>query len=183
MICKQCKNEIDKKAVVCIHCGCKVKKPFYKKWWFWALLVVVCIGASSGNNKKETSSPATETAATATTQSSVKQENTISYEPLNLLTMMEELKANAMKAEKNYQNKHIEITAKIQSFDSNGKYITVKPTNAGEWDFETAMCYTKNENQRDFLIEKNVGDIVTIQGKVKSVGEVLGYSIDIDNIK
>ena len=181
MICKQCKNEIDKKAVVCVHCGCKVKKSFYKKWWFWALIVVVCIAASGGNENQ----PSTQTTKTTTTstQEPETQNNTIVYEVVNLRTMMDELDSNAMKAEKNYQNKHIEITAKIQSFDSNGKYITVEPTNAGEWDFETAMCYTKNENQRDFLIEKNVGDIVTIQGKVKSVGEVLGYSIDIDNIK
>lgn len=182
MICKQCKKEIDKKAVVCVHCGCKVKKPIYKKWWFWTLIVIICIAASSGNSDNKTTDPVTETTAT-TTQTSEIQETTISYEQVNLRTMMDELASNAMKAEKNYQNKHIEITAKIQSFDSNGKYITVKPTNAGEWDFETVMCYTKNETQRDYLIERSVGDIVTIQGKVKSVGEVLGYSIDIENIK
>lgn len=52
MNCKSCGKEIDKKAVVCVHCGCKIKKPIFKKWWFWFLIfvVVVAIGSSAGNS-------------------------------------------------------------------------------------------------------------------------------------
>ena len=32
------------------------------------------------------------------------------------------------------------------------------------------------------MVQKSVGDGVTIKGKVKSIGEVLGYSIDIKEI-
>lgn len=31
-------------------------------------------------------------------------------------------------------------------------------------------------------MEMSVDDIVTLRGKIKSVGEVLGYSLDIDSI-
>ena len=97
--------------------------------------------------------------------------------------MLDDLKADAMKAKEKYENKYIEVKGKIKNFDSSGKYISVEPTDADEWNFDTAMCYIKDENQKTFLIEKNVGDIVTIKGKVSSIGEVLGYSIDIDEVQ
>ena len=43
--CKNCGEEISKKAVVCPKCGAKVKKPFYKKGWFIALVVIFVIAA------------------------------------------------------------------------------------------------------------------------------------------
>lgn len=97
--------------------------------------------------------------------------------------MIDDLNNNAMKAESKYQDKNIEFSGKIQSFDSDGAYISVEPTDADEWNFDTAMCYIKTEEQKNFLMEKNIGDIVVIQGKVKSIGELLGYSIDIANVQ
>ncbi len=174
MNCKKCGQEIDKKAIVCTGCGCKIKKPLYKKWWLWAIVLVFVVAiASSGENENNNT----------TQENDINQaEQAIVYEQVDLSSMIDELKENAMKAEKNYQNKNIEITAKIKSFDSDGKYISVEPQYADVWNFESAMCYIKNDTQRDFLVEKNVGDIITIKGKVKSIGEVLGYSIDIAEV-
>ena len=45
------------------------------------------------------------------------------------------------------------------------------------------MCYIKNDSQKEFLVEKSVGDIITIKGQVKSIGEVMGYSIDIKEVQ
>ncbi len=173
MKCKNCNQEIEKKAVVCPGCGCKVKKPIYKKWWFWVIIaiVIVAIGSSAGN----------ETSTVETDTNKVSEE--IVYEAVDLMTMMDELDANALKAEKTYNNKYVEVTGKIANFDSDGSYISIKPTSADEWFFDSAMCYIKNDDQLNFLLEKSVGDIVTIKGKVKSVGEVLGYSIDIKEVQ
>ena len=44
------------------------------------------------------------------------------------------------------------------------------------------MCDIKNEDQRDYLMEKSVGDTVTIKGKITDIGEFLGYIIKIDEI-
>ena len=179
MNCKKCGNEVDKKAGVCPNCGCKVKKPFYKKWWIWGILVVLVIALASGSNGDKTnvnpSQPVDEGTESA--------QESITYEAVDLKVMFEDLKGNAMKAENNYQGKYVEFTAKIKSFDSDGKYVSVEPTTADEWNFDSAMCYIANEEQKNFLIEKNVGDVVTIKGKVKSIGEVMGYSIDIDEVK
>ena len=81
-----------------------------------------------------------------------------------------------------YQNKYIQITCKIANFDSDGKYISVEPVGADEGNFNTAMCYIKNEAQLSFLLEKSVGDTITIKCKVKSVGEVLGYAFDMNEV-
>lgn len=175
MKCKKCGQEVDKKAVVCTGCGCKIVKPIYKRWWFWAIIIIVClvIGSSAGNNESTT---VNETA----TSTEVSEE--ILYEVVDLQVLFDELDANAMKAESNYQNKNVEFECKISNFDSDGAYISVEPVNASEWNFITSNCYIKNDVQKAFLLEKNVGDTVTIKGKIKSIGEFLGYSIDIAEV-
>lgn len=177
MNCKKCGQEVDKKAVVCPGCGCKITKPIFKKWWFWVLVVIVAgiIGSAGGGSDEKTSDAKKEAT------SSVEEE--ILYETVDLQTMFDDLDANAMKAEKNYQNKNIEFECKIKNFDSDGSYIGVEPVGASKWNLIVAMCYIKNDAQEDFLIEKNVGDIITIKGKIKSIGEVLGYAIDIAEVK
>ena len=175
MKCKNCGQEIDKKAVVCTACGCKVKKPFYKKWWVWTIVViiVISIGASTGNDGQKTASK---------NEIPTTEEEVISYEQVSLQTMFDDLSANALKAENTYKNKTIEFKCKISSFDSSGAYIGVEPENAPEFNLSTALCYIKDDTQKEFLIQKNVGDVINIKGKVKSVGEVLGYSINIDEV-
>ena len=177
MNCKKCGQEIDKKAVICVNCGCKVKKPIYKKWWFWVLvfLAVILIGSTTSGNDKE----ASDSSGNITSSSSQQD---ITYETVELQTMFDELKTNAMKAENKYQGKHVEFKCKIRSFDSDGSYISVEPINASEWNLTSAMCYIKNDTQKEFLLEKNVDDEITVKGKIKSIGEVLGYSIDIKEV-
>ena len=175
MNCRKCGNEIDKKAVICTNCGSKIRRPFYKKWWLWVIVavVIIAVGTSGGNSGPV---PVNNTNSVSNTTEE------ITFEIVDLQKMFDELDENAMKAENSYQNKYIEFECKIKSFDSDGSYITVEPVGASEWNFSSAMCYIKNETQKSFLIEKNVGDIIRIKGKVKSIGEVLGYSIDINEV-
>lgn len=156
-----------------------MKKPFYKKWWFWVIIVVVviAIGGSAGGNSSNNTDMGSQS------QISSQIEESISYEVVDLQTMMDDLKGNAMKAEKTYQDKYVEVTGKIANFDSDGKYISIKPVNADEWSLSTVMCYIKDDAQTQILMEKAIGDMVTIKGKIKSIGEVLGYSLDIREIK
>lgn len=173
--CKVCESEMAKSAKVCPSCGAKNKKPLYTRWWLWLIVVIVIVAAvSSGGEEKPSTGMESQTP---------KATEVITYEVHDLKTMMDDLKGNALKAETKYQDKYVEVTAKISNFDSDGDYIGVKPTNADEWDFDTAMCYIKTEEQKNILMEKNVGDTVTIKGKVKSIGEVLGYSIDIAEVQ
>ena len=96
MICKKCGQEVDKKAVVCTQCGCKIKKPIYKKWWFWFILIIAAIAiiSSSGNDNSAPDNDA-----------SLQGQEEIVYESVDLQTMFDDLESNAMKAENNYKNK------------------------------------------------------------------------------
>ena len=108
MKCKKCGQEVDKKAVVCTGCGCKIAKPIYKKWWFWAIIIIACfvIGSSAGNNEPTTVNE-TDTSVTS---------DEIVYEVVDLQVLFDELDANAMKAENNYQNKIADFTFKFNIF-------------------------------------------------------------------
>lgn len=105
----------------------------------------------------------------------------IQYEKVDLQVMLDELNTNALRAEETYQDMYIEVTGEIISFDSDGKYISIKPSGAPVLT-DSTMCYLTDPTQKAFLLKKNVGDVVTIRGKVVSIGEVLGYSIDIIEI-
>ncbi len=172
--CKSCGNEISTSAKSCPSCGAKNKKPFYKKWWVWAVVIifVIAISGVGGGNDSGTGKPTKEV-----------NKETITYEAVDLNDMLESLKSNALKAETEYKNKYVEITGKICNFDSDGKYISVEPTNADKWNFDSVMCYIKNDDHKNFLLEKSKGDTITIRGKVKSIGEVLGYHIDINEVQ
>ena len=177
MNCKKCGQEVDKKAVICVNCGCKIKKPVFKKWWFWVIVVfvVIIIGSATSGTGEETAG------SLENIGSNVSQQD-ITYQNVELQAMFDELESNAMKAENNYQGKYVEFRCKIRNFDSDGSYISVEPINASEWNLTTAMCYIKNDTQKDFLLNKNVDDEITIKGKIKSIGEVLGYTIDINEV-
>lgn len=186
MYCKECGQEVTKGAVICPSCGCKIRKPLYKKWWFWVIIgiVVLAIGGSVGSeNENGTDNPSQAQAGASATQSKAKASTEeASYEKIDLNVMLDDLENNALKAEKTYQDKKIEITGKIANFDSDGSYITIEPVD-GEFTWTTVMCYIKNKAQEEFLLSKSKGDTVTIKGKIKSIGEVLGYSIDIAEVQ
>ena len=147
------------------------------------VFVVMIVGSATSGSSEEAAGGSGNADSNVTQQdiTNATQQNVI-YEAVELQTMFDELEANAMKAEKNYQGKLVEFKCKISSFDSDGSYISVEPVNASEWNFTTAMCYIKNDTQKDFLLNKNVGDEITIKGKIKSIGEILGYSIDIKEV-
>ena len=106
----------------------------------------------------------------------------IQYEKVDLQDMLDELDANALRAEEKYQDKYIEITGEIRSFDSDGKYISIAPCGAPSLSLDTVLCDLTDPAHKAFLLEKNKGDVVTIRGKVTSIGEVIGYHIDIAEI-
>ena len=95
MNCKKCGKEIDKKAVVCPGCGCKIKKPIFKKWWFGAIIIIAVVVAV-------TSSGSDELTTVNDVSSGPNQVEEITYEAVDLQSMFDDLVGNAMKAENNY---------------------------------------------------------------------------------
>lgn len=187
-VCPECGNtEISKKMKSCPNCGKKLGSPVYKKWWFWVIIVLGVLiiggaGTAEASPEQESSSGINNSTAVENHTAAIEN-NTQEYTKVDLQQMLDELKNNALKAEKTYNNTYVQVTGKIAGFDSDGSYITIEPVNANEWNFETVMCYIKDKEQLELLLEKSKGDTVTIQGKITSVGEVLGYSLKIDSIE
>ena len=193
--CKHCGVQIAAGAKTCPQCGGKNSKPIFKKWWFWVIIVLVIggIGAGgSGVGSKSNSSSDNASAPAATTpaveekkeqpaKEEVKEDPAISYTAYSVDEMMDDLNSNALKASQKYKDQYVEITGRLSNIDSSGSYISINPQN-DEWAFIGVQCYIKNDEQLNKVMDMNTDDIVTIRGKVTDVGEVLGYSMNIDSI-
>lgn len=172
-ICKHCKTEIPYDAKVCPQCrkkqggGCLTKILI-------ALVVLIVIGfvATSGDDEPKSDSSGKEDSTTVSEK--------IEYKSCSVTEMMELLDSNAAKASKTYKDKYLEITGVLDVIDSDMSYISL----VGDGDFEIigVQCYIQNEEQEEQVLEMSVGDKITLKGKCTDVGEVLGYSFDIDSI-
>ncbi len=167
--CKYCKSEMDDKAKVCPTC--KRKQSGIGKIILIAVVVVVIIAIIGGVTSEDDPGKSGTTDTTP-----------IEYTTVELKTLFDDLHNNALKAEKDYQNAYIEVTGEISNIDSDGDYISIQEIGA-TFTLDSMMCYIKDDAQLDVVLTKSVGDTVTIKGKIKSIGEVLGYSLDIDSIQ
>lgn len=186
--CKHCGEEIAASAKVCPKCGGKNKKPIYKRPWFIIVLVLIVIGAiGSAGGKDESSDTTNKTNNTATTVTDDKNstpketEEEINYTAYEVSELMSDLEANAMKATDKYKKQYVELTGKLNVIDSSGKYISITPTDE-EFAIMGVQCYIKNDEQKTAIMDMSVGDTVIVKGKITDVGEVMGYSLDIDAI-
>ena len=169
--CKHCQTDIPKKEKVCPNCkrkqGGKIKT---------VLLVILVLGVIGSFIPEEESEVKTEEVTKQET--TVKEEVKIEYVSCEVDSMMEILNSNALKAEKEYSDKYLEVTGRLGVIDSDGKYISLYPVN-DEWAIIGIQCYIKNEEQLNKVLELEKDDIVTLKVKCTSVGEVLGYVADI----
>ena len=95
--------------------------------------------------------------------------------------MMADLENNALGASDKYKDQYLEITGRLGVIDSSGKYISLYPDD--EFALIGVQCYIKNDEQKSKVSAMKKGDTVTLKGKCTNVGEVLGYSLDIEEIK
>lgn len=181
--CKTCGAEMASNAKVCPQCGAKNKKPIFKKWWFWVLVVIIIgsiIGGSSGS-KNTPSDPANNN---ETTQGEpVKEEESITYTHYNVTDLLDALEDNALKASGIFKGQYVEIEGYLGTIDSSGSYICVGAgSNNYDYFLQDVQCYVKSDEQLAQIMEMSTDDPIVVRGKITDVGEVLGYSLNIDSI-
>ena len=175
MFCKHCGKEILKGATICVGCGIKIKKPWYKKWWLWVIVGLLAIMLISCNSDDSTT---TSSSTTTVEQTAIEEE--ITYNSITANQLIQDLEANAMVAE-DYTNGYFSITGYICNFDSDGNYISID--NNDTWNFTTIQCYTRgNEEVINQLKQYREGDMIVVNGQITDVGEVLGYQMNIHSI-
>ncbi len=183
--CRHCGAEIAAGAKVCPKCGGKNKRPLYKRPWFLVLAVLLVLALAGSLGGQSQSSAPEESDGTAAQENSAPAETasgeSIDYSPCSVSEMMELLGSNALKASEQYKGQYVEATGRLAVIDSDGKYIALHPQN-NDFSIIGVQCYIKNEAQKAAVMELSVGDTVTVRGKITAVGEVLGYSLDIEEI-
>lgn len=180
--CSVCGAEIAKTAKSCPSCGAKNKKPIYKRWWFWAILIVFLAGIGSAGS---TDSPAASGSAgsTSTPTPVPTPDLPVSYTHYNVTDLFDALSANALKAEKTFQDQYVELEGYLSVIDSDGKYIGIGAKSTDyEYLLQSVTCYVKNSTQLEQILDMSIGDPIVVRGQVTEIGEVLGYSLNIDSI-
>ncbi len=185
-LCKHCKTEIPYDAKICPNCRKKVKGGKLK-WIIIALVAIGLLGAAfggSGDDKKATDSGQAQQEAVGEASEATTKEKKIEYHAYDVTELFDDLKSNAMKAEKNHQDEYVKITGYVGTIDSDGAYIGV---GAAEDDydylFSEVSCYIKSEEQKDKIMDLSKGDKITVKGQITSIGELQGYHLDIIEIK
>lgn len=170
--CKKCKEEINKKAKKCPHCGAKQGLPI----WLIIIIVILVIGiiSSLGSNSEESK-------GNDINNSSNQAPENIEYIKISKDDLDEALDKNAALARETYINKYVEVTGKLGTIDSELKYLSLKsPTK--EWDLKSIHCTIKNKEQKEIIKTLTRDQEITVKGKITDVGEVLGYYLDITEI-
>lgn len=184
--CPVCGAEMAASAKVCPKCGAKNKKPFYKKWWFYAIVAVaiLCAIGGAGNSDSSPKAPASGGAdSPVSAESAQSAAEPISYAHYQVTELFDALKNNPLKAENTFKGQYVELEGYLENVDSGGQYIGVGAKSDNyDYMFQSVQCYIKSDEQRNQVMEMNKDDPITVRGKIKSVGEVLGYSLDIDSI-
>lgn len=182
-LCKHCQSEIPKKAKVCPNC--RKKQGGKLKWIIIAVVALVVIGSIAGgdNEDKEVKEPQTKAENVTSNKESepAEAEPEIEYTSCTVDEMMAALDENAMNASSTYKDKYLEVTGVLRNIDSSGKYIDLMQSD-NEFAFIGVQCYIKSDEQKDAVAKLKKGDTVTVKGKCTDVGEVMGYSLNIDSV-
>ena len=181
--CPVCGKEMAAGAKACPSCGAKNKKPIYRRWWFWVLvvLVIAAVGSAMGSEDNGgTDTPQQETTGTPESGAGQAEEPAVTYTAYSVGQLMDDLDSNALKAESTYQDQYVELTGRLNVIDSDGDYISIVPQD-DQFAILGVQCYLQTEEQRQQVLDMQIDQVITVRGQITSVGEGMGYLLDVDD--
>lgn len=111
------------------------------------------------------------------------QEESQKYAEANIDVLLDEVKSNAAKANKNYKGKYVKIVGGVvKNIESNARYFNLEGSDPYAF-LINVQCYPKNNSVKNAMLELSVGQYVTVYGKITDVGEIMGYSLDAEKIE
>ena len=141
----------------------------------FVILGVINSDSSSSNSSSYSSS--------ATSNSKQVQESPKNYAEANIDVLLNDVKSNAAKANKNYKGKYVKIVGGVvKNIESNARYINIEGSDPYSI-LINVQCYPKNDSVKNAMLELSVGQFVTVYGKITDVGEIMGYSLDLEKIE
>ena len=181
--CPVCGKEMAAGAKACPSCGAKNKKPIYRRWWVWVLvvLVIAAVGSAMGSEDNGgTDTPQQETTGTPESGAGQAEEAAVTSTAYSVGQLMDDLDSNALKAESTYQDQYVELTGRLNVIDSDGDYISIVPQD-DQFAILGVQCYLQTEEQRQQVLDMQIDQVITVRGQITSVGEVMGYLLDVDD--
>jgi hypothetical protein len=144
------------------------------------LIVIGVIGSLVGGGDNSSNDSSSDTQGGDTTSSETQVEEEITYTPCTVNDMMATLESNALNASDTYKDQYLEVTGRLGNIDSSGDYITLYPDD--EFALTGVQCYVQDDAQLEIVKTLTTDSQVTVRGICTDVGEVLGYSLDINEI-
>jgi RNA polymerase subunit RPABC4/transcription elongation factor Spt4 len=191
--CKVCGNPVAKDAKICPHCGKKLNHPVFNTiLTIITIIIIINFFKENIDLKGTTAYTAEELQSTVETDykqtsnkiieershTTLEEENIIDVTVDELNTLLEE---NALKASRTYKNKKVRLTGILTTIDSSGRYFSLGPLR-GMSIFGNVTCRIE-ERHLDTVIDLVKGQKLTVEGKIISVGEVIGYTIEVEEVQ
>ena len=95
--------------------------------------------------------------------------------------LIKALDDNALKASKTYKGQYVEVKGKLSTIDSSGDYFSIGSL-TDDYSFDTILCNISDEHLDTVMNFKNEQE-VTVIGTITDVGEIMGYTIEVESIK
>ncbi len=108
--------------------------------------------------------------------------STITYSEVDASVLLSDLQTNALRAEQTYQDEYVKVKGYLVNIDSDGAYFSIDDDTL-DWDLISIMCDISTEDIRNEVSKLNINDYVEVKGQITEIGEVIGYVIDIDDVK
>lgn len=176
--CKTCGKPIAKNAKVCPNCGAKQKGKLGLIIGIVVALLVIGAVASGGKGGSGTSGTASKT----DNEKTETAEQAVEYTEYSMTELMNDLENNAAAANDKYNGQYVILTGKLSNIDAQGSYISISDPD-DDFAFTGCQCYIKgNEAIAETVKTLSKDDIISVKGKITSVGETLGYAMDIEEI-
>lgn len=144
---------------------------------FAVFFIIGIIGSLSSDDAGSSGS----SSAAASVATSKPTSTPITYTSVDAQKLVDDLKDNALNAANTYKGQYISVTGQVSNIDASGQYIDIDPVGS-TLNFTFIQCYIKTDDVRNVVASLSKGDVITVNGKCDDVGEVMGYSINIDSI-
>ena len=100
------------------------------------------------------------------------------YQTVSVTKLYEDIKNNKLAAEEKYKDNYFSITGQVNNIESD--YIVIYEVN-NTWS-NRVFCRIKSDEQKKLIKTLNKGDIVTVKGKITSIGEIIGCYLNMAEI-
>ena len=119
-------------------------------------------------------------------QKDLNEINSHTYTEVHINTLMNDVKTNAARANKNYKDKYFKIVGGIvKNIESEGDYVSIEAPPSSDFDLDlfNVQCYPKTDLAKEQLFQLNMNQRVTVYGKITDVGEIMGYYLELMKIE